>query len=268
MPNHPIPTRDDVLGYLRGRSNWGRWGADDQRGAINLITPEKRVRAAGLVRSGRSVSLSRDVPVTPGRGNPMPAQHFVRTYDNAVVDYYGISYHGYVTTHIDALCHVWSDDGMWNGRDPAKEISGAGARFGSIDHWRDGITTRGVLLDVPRYRGVPSVMIEEPVHGWELEAIAAAQGVVRPGDRAGIFTVFDRTDREILMGGDDTHLDFRASLLTRSEAGDTSVVLSTVVHFNRRLGRAYFFFVRPFHRLIIPAMLRRLSRTLERDAIA
>jgi len=43
------PTKDEVLGYLRDRRNWGRWGADDQRGAINLITPEKRVRAALVV---------------------------------------------------------------------------------------------------------------------------------------------------------------------------------------------------------------------------
>lgn len=179
----PMPTRDDVLSYLRKRRNWGRWGADDQRGAINLITSEKRVRAAQLVRSGRAVSLSRDFPTVPGRSNPMPAQHFVRTMDNAVVDYYGIVYHGYVTTHVDALCHVWDGEGMWNGRDPKKEVTSAGARFGGIEHWRDGITTRGVLLDVPKFRSEPYVTIDKPVHGWELAAIAEAQGVrIEPGD--------------------------------------------------------------------------------------
>lgn len=188
MAVHALPTRDDVIGYLRDRSNWGRWGDDDQLGAINLITPEKRAQAAGLVRSGRAVSLSRDVPVTPGRNNPVPAQHYVRQHENAVTDYYGISYHGYVTTHLDALCHVW-DTAMWNGRDPAREITSAGARFGSIDKWRDGITTRGVLLDVPRYRGEASVTIEKPVHGWELEAIAAAQGVaLQPGDALVVYS--------------------------------------------------------------------------------
>lgn len=183
MAEQRVPTRDEVLGYLRERRNWGRWGADDQRGAVNLITPEKRVRAAGLVRSGRSVSLSRDVPVLPGRHNPMPAQHFMRIGDGGVVDYYGLIYHGYVTTHVDALCHVWDGEGMWNGRDPKQEITSAGAAFGSIEHWRDGITTRGVLLDVPKFRGEPSVTIEKPVHGWELEEIAQAQGVtIEPGD--------------------------------------------------------------------------------------
>jgi len=183
MAEQRVPTRDEVLGYLRERRNWGRWGADDQRGAVNLITPEKRVQAASLVKSGRSVSLSRDFPTIPGRNNPMPAQHFLRVMDNAVVDYYGIVYHGYVATHVDALCHVWDGDGMWNGRDPKREVTSGGAAYGAIDKWRDGITTRGVLLDVPRFRGEPSVTLETPVHGWELEAIAAQQGVrIEPGD--------------------------------------------------------------------------------------
>lgn len=183
------PTRDDVIAYIRERNNWGRWGPDDQRGAINLITPEKRVQAATLVRSGRSVSLSRDVPTTPGRNNPVPAQHWLRIGDNGVVDYYGIAYHGYVTTHVDALCHVWDEHGMWNGRDPKVEVTTQGAQYGAIHHWRDGITTRGVLLDVPRFRGEPSVTLEKPVHGDELEAIAEAQGVtVGPGDALVVYS--------------------------------------------------------------------------------
>jgi kynurenine formamidase len=189
MSERALPTKEEALGYLRERRNWGRWGADDQRGAINLITPEKRVQAASLVRTGRAVSLSRDVPTMPGRGNPMPAQHFLRIYDGAVIDYYGIAYHGYVTTHVDALCHVWDEGGMWNGRDPKVEITTDGARFGGIEHWREGITTRGVLLDVPRYRREPHVTIEKPVHGWELEAVCASQGVqVEPGDALVVYS--------------------------------------------------------------------------------
>ena len=59
MPERPLPTEQEVLGWIRQRRNWGRWGKDDQMGAINLITPAKRAAAARLVRSGRSVSLSR-----------------------------------------------------------------------------------------------------------------------------------------------------------------------------------------------------------------
>ncbi len=193
MTEAAMPSADEIRGYIRERSNWGRWGADDERGAINLITPEKRVQAASLVRSGRSISLSRDVPTRPGPGNPMPAQHWMRSMPGpnggAAIDYYGLVFHGYVTTHLDALCHVWDDAGMWNGRDPQREITGNGARFGAIQHWRDGITTRGVLLDVPRYRGTPHVTIETPVHADELEAIAASQGVtLEPGDALCVYS--------------------------------------------------------------------------------
>lgn len=189
MPSDSNPSREQALSYLREGNNWNRWGAGDEVGAINLITPEKRVQAASLVRSGRSISLSRDVPTVPGRNNPMPATHWLRVMDTAVVDHIGISYHGYVTTHVDALCHVWDESGMWNGRDPKVEVTSQGARFGGIQHWRDGITTRGVLLDVPKFRGEPSVTIEKPVHGSELEAIAKAQGVeIEPGDALVVYS--------------------------------------------------------------------------------
>ena len=185
------PSREDVLSYLRDRRNWGRWGDDDQRGAINLITPEKRVRAAQLVRSGRSVSISRDFPKIPGRNNPLPAQHFLQMHQHAVTDYYGIVYHGYVTTHVDALCHVWDEEGMWGGR-VAKDVIDTmllGTRWGGIEHWRDGVTTRGVLLDVPKHRGEPYVTVEKPVHGAELAAIAKAEGIeLEPGDALVVYS--------------------------------------------------------------------------------
>ena len=188
MPERPAPTRDEVLAYLHERRNWGRWGEDDQKGAINLITAEKRAAVARSVRSGRVVSLSRDFPKMPGPGNPQPAQHFVQVMGHSgtaggATDYYGISYHGYQATHIDALCHVWDEGGMWNGRDPYREIRSQGTRYGGVENWREGIVTRGVLLDIPRFRGDPFVTMERPVHGWELEDVAAAQGIrLEPGD--------------------------------------------------------------------------------------
>jgi kynurenine formamidase len=113
----------------------------------------------------------------------MPAQHFVMMNERGCGDYYGIAYHGWVTTHIDSLCHVWDEGGMWQGRDPKVEITSNGVRFGGIQNWRQGITTRGVLLDVPRFRGEPFVTLERPVTAAELEQVAKAQGVtVEPGD--------------------------------------------------------------------------------------
>ncbi|HEY2594960.1 MAG TPA: hypothetical protein VGK33_13775 [Chloroflexota bacterium] len=180
MAEHPLPSRADVDSYLRDRRNWGRWGADDQVGAVNLITPEKRLRAASLVRSGRAVSLSRELPKTPAPNNPTPAHHFMNLLDRgsggAAIDYYGVSYHGQATTHLDALCHVWNQDGMWQGRNPAQEIRFDGAHFGAVTNWSNGIITRGVLLDIPKLRGEPFVTLERPIHGWELADAAAAEG--------------------------------------------------------------------------------------------
>ncbi len=193
MAERRVPTRDEVLGYLRQRRNWGRWGADDEVGAANLITAKKRVAAAALVRSGRSVSLSREFPKTPGPGNPVPAQHWMHTVPRGTggfaADFYGIYYHGLVSTHLDALCHTWDEGGMWNGRDPAREITFDGARFGGVQHWSEGLITRGVLLDVPKHRREPCVTHERPVHGWELEEIARAEGVaLEPGDAACVYS--------------------------------------------------------------------------------
>ena len=187
MPKKPLPTEQEVRSYIRDRRNWGRWGKDDQRGAINLITPAKRTSAARLVKTGRSVSLSRPFPKDPGMNNALPAQHYMRTHARGkgafAADYYGIYYHGVASTHIDALCHTWDDDAMWNGRDPKKEITFDGATWGSIEHWAEGIITRGVMLDVPRHRGVPAVTQDAPIHGWELEDILVARGItLEPGD--------------------------------------------------------------------------------------
>ena len=89
---------------------------------------------------------------------------------------------------------------------------------------------------------------------------------LRPGEAVSIFKVLARSDDEIMFGGDDKHLDFRASLLVQRDAARSSAVLSTVVRYNNWLGRFYFFFVRPFHRVIIASLLRNLRRQLESSA--
>jgi hypothetical protein len=85
---------------------------------------------------------------------------------------------------------------------------------------------------------------------------------LQPGDMVGMFRVFARSDDEILLGADDRHLDFRASMLVLRDPSRSSAVLTTVVHFNNSLGRAYFFVVRPFHRLIVTSLLRNVAHRL------
>jgi len=193
MPPRPLPTAEEVHAWIRDRRNWGRWGKDDQKGALNLVTPAKRAAATRLVKTGRAVSLSRPFPKEPGINNAFPAQHFMRTFPRGIggfaADYYGIFYHGVASTHIDALCHTWDAEAMWNGRDPRKEITFDGATFGAIEHWSEGILTRAVLLDVPRHRGVPSVTQDTPVHGWELEDMLAARKLtLEPGDAVCVYS--------------------------------------------------------------------------------
>ncbi len=200
-------TKQDVEHLLHDRSNWGRWGDDDQVGAINLITPEKRARAAALVRTGASVSLSRPFPTIPAANNPKPASHYIKRGQRgpdagSAVDYYGLEYHGLLCTHVDALCHVWDRRGMWNGRNADDVLTFDGSRWGSIEHWSAGIITRGVLLDVPAHRGEEYVRYEEPVHGSELEDIAKEQGIIlEPGDAIAVYSGRDRWDAEHTVWG-------------------------------------------------------------------
>jgi kynurenine formamidase len=177
------PTPEEFAQYKTRFSNWGRWGADDKLGTLNHITEETRRSAAALVRDGRSVSCARPLAtqsVLPGHRNPSPADHRMNVGPGGCSDYVGVSYHGFANTHIDALCHIYAGDGkLYNGR-PVSDVTEQGAKSNSVDAWRSGIVTRGVLYDVPRHRGSPHVTFAEPVHSWELADIARAAAVT-PG---------------------------------------------------------------------------------------
>ncbi|MGE5595862.1 MAG: cyclase family protein [Hyphomicrobiales bacterium] len=185
---HPLPTEKEVASYFESCSNWGRWGDDDNAGTINLITPEKRQRAAGLVKSGRAVSLAYPLNTVGGPGNWNPAHHYLRAGAEFSVDYIGLLFHGYATTHIDALCHIFWQGKMYNGK-PSSDVTTVGARSGAVDAWANGITTRGVLIDIPRFRNEEHVTLDRPVRGWEIEAAAEQQGSpLEPGDAVLVYS--------------------------------------------------------------------------------
>ena len=232
MSERRVPTRDEVDSYLRDRRNWGRWGDRGGAGAMNLITAEKRRAAARLVNTGRTVSLSRPFPVTPSAENARPAQHYVYTMDRpggggAAMDFYGVAYHGTAVTHIDALCHVWDHDGMWDGHDPSETITFSGGRYGAVEEWSDGILTRGVLLDVPKHRGKPYVTLDEPVHGWELDDIVREEGLdLEPGDAVMVYSGREAyaRDHDGLWAGGTSRPGLHASCLPFIRDNDVALL--------------------------------------------
>jgi kynurenine formamidase len=180
---HPRPTREDIDRWARELSNWGRWGKDDQLGALNLITPEKCRRAAGLVKEGVTISLARDLNTEKSEFNPDPLVHKTTNLMGALaVDSLEISYHGLAHTHIDALCHVFPGGKMYNGV-AGDLVKPTGAARESIHNLKGGVVTRGILIDLPRLRGVPYLEPGTAIYPEDLEAWEKETGVkVEPGD--------------------------------------------------------------------------------------
>jgi kynurenine formamidase len=183
----PKVTHEDVERWMTELSNWGRWGKDDQLGALNLITEAKRKEAAALVREGISVSCARDAEKKPAPDNGSPFVHEMLLTENNekspfITDRFSLVFHGLVHTHLDALCHMSRHGQMYNGV-PRSEITKEGAPRLSVIHLKKGIFTRAVLLDIPRSQGVDSLTPGTPIYPADLDACLEKEGVkVGPGD--------------------------------------------------------------------------------------
>ena len=162
-------------------SNWGRWGADDEIGALNLITPAKRLEAVALVEEGVTVSLAGDADTVEAVDNPNPYEHTMLGISS---DRIAVSYHGISHTHLDALAHINDDGVFYNGYAPdADTVVEHGHEKNSIHNLKSGIVTRGVLIDIPRLRGVPYLEPGTPIYVEDLEAWEEQAGVrVSSGD--------------------------------------------------------------------------------------
>jgi kynurenine formamidase len=172
--------------------NWGRWGLDDELGTLNYVTLEKVRQAAALVRSGRRVSMAIPINRSSGPDNPMQALllvvqgHDVPVDESKVrfgLDWLGMAAHGDCHTHVDALCHISYAGLTYNGRPATEVLRTNGATEQDVAAYHTGIVGRGVLLDIPKLRGVEWLEPGEAVTRSELEACAAAEGVeVGEGD--------------------------------------------------------------------------------------
>lgn len=223
-----MPTEREFRDLADQVRNWGRWGKDDQIGTLNLITAEKIAGAAKLVRQGKLFSLGlnfdengiwsgntfRRNPVhfmTVDGGDIELAEHLggLNGVGQTVLDsHWGKRLMKFnddfifmplqAATQWDALSHVYYDDELYNGY-PSSSVTSQGAAKNAIDQIAvKGVVSRGVLIDVPRYRGVAHVPRNEMIEPDELEAVLDAQGVaVEPGDvllvRTGWWSQFAHT---------------------------------------------------------------------------
>jgi kynurenine formamidase len=197
------------------QGNWGRWGTEDERGALNLLTGDVVRSALGSVAQGKVMSLSLPIKGSTSsqvsstvphlKGRPLP-QHFMSVdgadYEAGVKlpaggrgmadDALIVSPHG-TTTHMDALCHMWTGKQIYNGHASSRIRSYGATRCGMENV--DGIVTRGVLFDMPAWRGVKVLDPKDRVTVADLEAMSTKMGItVGQGDaiviRTGWPTVF------------------------------------------------------------------------------
>jgi kynurenine formamidase len=202
-----LPDEQDVLGYLDSLSNRGRWGPDDQRGTLNLVTADARRAAAALVLEGLSVSCGQEVVSTHQDENLFgPPQRLLLLSHKAPFGdrsmeafgaYLGLVYHGATVTHLDSLCHYSYAGDFYNGVSTDHVDFVAGATSHSVTAAAEGVLTRGVLLDIPSLLGMEWLEPATAIRPEHLDASEARQGVtVGPGDVLLAYTGYIRRKRE------------------------------------------------------------------------
>lgn len=186
-------TTQDLDALFASLVAWERWGSGDQRGTLNHLTAARVSAAAASVRTGVTVSLSRDLSTDPLPELPHPAQHHMLASGDALDssgipgyeatrDHLALDVHGLWTTHVDALSHMFVRGRMYGGRPPT-DVRSDGARANTVLSMAAGVVGRGVLLDVPRALGVGPLDAGHQVMPADLDAAEAAEGVsVGPGD--------------------------------------------------------------------------------------
>lgn len=200
MRTFPSEAQLDALFDAVG--NTGRWGKDDELGTLNYITNAKRLSAASLVRTGRALSLARDLSTIQSANNPTPVRHtmcYQSHYPIGAVDALCLDMHGFTLTHLDAVSHVYRGQDTYNGRKAAEVALPSGLTFGDMLAQKDGIFTRGVLLNIAAARGVDWLQADEGVYAADLDAAERRQRVrVESGDCIFVYTGLQK--REAVEG--------------------------------------------------------------------
>jgi kynurenine formamidase len=190
-----MPLTPELQELARRVSNWGRWGADDQCGTLNLIDSEAVLRGRNAIRTGRPFSLAIPFDQTgpqwdsanmPERVNPELRTYMVNlTFTGDPGDFTtsddSFRMGSQAATHLDALAHAGYDEWLWNDT-PASVVSEEGAARLGIEHV-GALATRGVLLDIARLHGVDHFDENYAITGEDLTAASEAAGIsVGSGD--------------------------------------------------------------------------------------
>ena len=186
-----LVTLDTLKRWEKELSNWGRWGKDDQRGLLNLITPDKTKSALGLVKEAKTVTLQIN-PIkktgsdTGGFGENLHRMARVHPVTGAIqgaLDVIHLSIHDGLSSHMDALCHYQGPIGRKDG-EPAVSYNGfpftltaAGCIESAADRMGPGYITRGILVDLPLMKGVKWLEPSTPVYAEDLEAWEKFAGI-------------------------------------------------------------------------------------------
>ena len=254
-------------------SNWGRWGDDDQIGTLNHVTPAEVAAAGKLIRHGRvfgmGIPLDENGPqrgLYGGRWNPIHLM--LATGSDAIAGKYpesntlgyaddAINMPVQAATHWDALGHIFFDNKLYNGHD-ASVVDSRGVHKNGIEHTRDKMVGRGVLLDVARFKGVPFLEDGYGIPNAELEATAKAQGVeIRKGDFVIIRTGqmeqrLEAADWGGYAGGDAPGVDFENCYWSQEKqiAAICSDTWGVEVRPNKTTDGVF----QPWHWIVIPRM--------------
>jgi kynurenine formamidase len=174
-------------------SNWNQWGSTDQKGTLNYSTPELRKAALNEIKQGAVLSIAFPMDTTATAYNRNPLKHAFFKGDlwkgsefNA--DAYEVAYHGSMHTHVDGLTHITHNGKLYNGYSTTT-IAETGATKLGVEHWKNGIVGRAVLIDLPYIKNIEYLPSGTPIYAKDLQEFESKTGMrLQAGDIVLVYT--------------------------------------------------------------------------------
>jgi kynurenine formamidase len=257
----PDVTKAQVDTWMQELSNWGRWGDDDQLGAVNLITPAKRRAALALGTTGEVVSLSLPISIVAAPDDPNSTAaftnlHVVNIPSGFLMERQQVAFHGSTVSHLDALCHAHHEGKIYNGVALEDVFNENGCSRMGISGLAGGVVTRGVLIDIPRLKGLDALESGTHVYPEDIEAWERRTGVtISSGD-----AIFLRTGR----WANNNRSGYDITVAPWLKARDVALVGSDGTQDVGQIpGTAL-----PFHKLVLVALGANIFDNMDLEALA